>query len=185
MKLTTTGDDILGASRHPAAVSLLMMLTGARRNTSNQEREVQASLHYHCTNQQKKMKQSDISSETSMVSCTTPCHIQCTGYLYVKNRAACFDEATADPHAKNLSDLHVVQAEVKQRKTGLSPTVDSGPDYRVKSVLTMFAFGHLWHDQTFLSCTLMQQGTVSTIKLSMTGGHSLLHWLLRRCQHLC
>ena len=53
----------------------------------------------------------------------------CTGYLYVKNRAAHFHEATAGMHANDLFDL--VQAKVKQGKTGLCLTVDGGPDYTV------------------------------------------------------
>ena len=70
------------------------------------------------------------------------------------NRAARFHEATAETHANDLSDL--VKDEMRQGKTGLCLTVDGGPDYSVKSVFTLFAFGRLWRDQNLdylLMCT--------------------------------
>ena len=75
--------------------------------------------------------------------------------MYVcEERAARFHEAIVETQANDLSDL--VQDEVKQGKTGLRLTVDGGPDYTVKSVLAMFAFGRLWQDQNLdflIMCT--------------------------------
>ena len=77
-----------------------------------------------------------------------------TGYLFVKNRAARFHESTAETHANDLSAL--VEAELRKGKTGLCLSVDGGPDYTVKSVLTVFAMGRLWRDQNLdflIMCT--------------------------------
>ena len=75
-------------------------------------------------------------------------HFKCphTGNLFVENRAARFHEATAVTHANDLSEI--INTEVApEGKTGVCLLVDGGPDYSVKSILTMLYFGRLWRDQ--------------------------------------
>ncbi|XP_062515262.1 uncharacterized protein LOC134190768 [Corticium candelabrum] len=77
-----------------------------------------------------------------------------TGPLFVKNRAGRFHESTAETHANDLDEL--IGTEIRSGKTGICLAVDGGPDYSIKSILTIIAFGRLWRDKNLdflIMCT--------------------------------
>lgn len=68
-----------------------------------------------------------------------------TGRLFVRNRAARFHKATAETHANDLTDI-LSNIVLPSGKTGVCLLVDGGPNYSVKSALTVLYFGRLWRD---------------------------------------
>ena len=77
-----------------------------------------------------------------------------TGPLFVKNRAGRFHESTAETHANDLHEL--VDDEIGSGKTGICLNIDGGPDYSIKSILTIIAFGRLRRDKNLdflIMCT--------------------------------
>lgn len=66
-----------------------------------------------------------------------------TGQLFVVSRAQRFHEATAETHANDLTSI--IRHKIGGRP-GVCLSVDGGPDYSVKSIMTMVYFGRLWRD---------------------------------------
>ena len=62
----------------------------------------------------------------------------------MRNRAARFHDAAAETHANDLTILRDIV--LPSGGTGVCLSVDGGPDYSVKSMLTVLHFGRLWKD---------------------------------------
>lgn len=69
-----------------------------------------------------------------------------TGSLFVRNRAHRYHDATAQMHVNDLSTT-ITDVVKPSGKRGVCLLVDGGPDYSVKSLLTILKFGRLWRHQ--------------------------------------
>ena len=67
-----------------------------------------------------------------------------TGPLQVVNRALKFHSTTAQSHANDL--YMILQEAVGEDKYAISMVTDNGPDYNMKSTISIICFGRLWRD---------------------------------------